>query len=110
MGYYAVWVVLLLSFVMANLPFLFERIFFVISPKNGRKALGWRALELLLLYAVVGVVAAALEYKAHGSVQPQQTVFFAVTVSLFLVSAFPGFVYRYLLRDRGDRRQATLEK
>jgi hypothetical protein len=90
------WIVLGLAFVAANLPFLFERVLLTIRPRRGRKALGWRFIELTALYFIVGLVAALLERSAHGGVYPQGWEFYAVTSCLFLVFAFPGFVYRYL--------------
>ena len=55
--------------------------------------------ELLLLYALVGGLAFVLERRA-GQVAPQGWEFYAVTAALFVTFAFPGFVYRYLLRHR----------
>ena len=47
----------------------------------------------------VGGVGLALEQSA-GQIYPQGWEFYAVTAALFLTLAFPGFVYRYLLRHR----------
>jgi len=93
----AVTALLLTALVAANLPFLLERIFFVIAPKNTHKALGWRVLELVVLYFLVGGVAYLLQRRI-GPVQHQNWEFYAVTACLFLVMAYPGFVYRYLWR------------
>ena len=91
---------LLLALVLANLPFLTERIFFVAAaPKEG-KSFGWRLLELVLLYFVAGTAAWLMESRA-GQVHPQRWEFYAVTVCLFLVFAYPGYVYRYLWRKPG---------
>jgi hypothetical protein len=91
---------LLLAFVAANLPFLIERIFFVLKPKTGSKGFAWRLLELVVLFFVVGAVAWLLESKL-GPVHKQNWEFYAVNASLFVVFAYPGFVYRYLWRRRG---------
>lgn len=91
---------LLLAFVAANLPFLIERIFFAIKPKRGEKAFSWRLLELVILFFVVGGVAVLLESKL-GEVHKQNWEFYAINASLFVVFAYPGFVYRYLWRRRG---------
>ncbi|MDR1228753.1 MAG: DUF2818 family protein [Azoarcus sp.] len=108
----AVWVVLGLALVAANLPFLFERVLFVRRPAAGRKTFGWRLLELTLLYIATGFFAAMLERGAYGSVYPQGWAFYVTTSCLFLVFAFPGFVYRYLwrVRRRGAEKGADLEK
>lgn len=90
---------IVIAIVAANSPFLIERVLFVFQPKSGRKALGWRLLEVLILYLLVGVVARLLEARA-GSVYPQSWEFYAITLCLFLVFAYPGFVYRYMWRRR----------
>lgn len=91
---------LVIAFVAANLPFLVERIFFVKRPASGKKALGWRFAELFVLFFVVGGIAYLLEAN-FGPVHRQNWEFYAVNASLFLVFAYPGFVYRYLWRHRG---------
>ena len=91
---------LILAFVAANLPFLVERIFFVVKPRAGSKTFAWRLLELAVLFFVVGGVAWLLEGKL-GEVHRQNWEFYAVNASLFVVFAYPGFVYRYLWRKRG---------
>lgn len=91
---------LFLAFTAANLPFLVERIFFTVKPKNGRKAFKWRLLELVILFFAVGGVALLLEGKL-GDIHKQNWEFYAVNTSLFVVFAYPGFVYRYLWRRRG---------
>lgn len=91
---------LLLALVLANLPFLTERILLVRPERNGRKAAGWRVLELILLYFIIGFAAWLMESRA-GQVHPQRWEFYAVTVCLFLVFAYPGFVYRFLWRRPG---------
>lgn len=92
-------ILLLMALVAANLPFLVERILFVRKPATGSKHVGWRLLELVLLYFVMGGVAYLVE-RNLGPVQPKSWEFYAVTACLFLVFAFPGFMYRYLWRKR----------
>lgn len=93
-------ILLLVALIAANLPFLLERIFFVIQPKTGAKNVAWRLLELVVLYFVVGGVGLLLENKI-GDMHQQKWEFYAITASLFVVFAYPGFVYRYLWRRRG---------
>ncbi|GBG14044.1 uncharacterized protein NMK_1603 [Novimethylophilus kurashikiensis] len=88
---------LLLSFVAANLPWFSERFFYVLPLKHG-KHLGWRVLELVVLYFVMGGIARLAEGKVMGQAAAQHWEFYAVTACLFLVFAFPGFVYRHLWR------------
>lgn len=58
-----------------------------------------RLLELLALYLIVGAVSLLLEQRA-GQIAPQTWEFYAITATLFLTIAFPGFIYRYLLKHR----------
>lgn len=91
---------LILAFIAANLPFLVERIFFVFAPRHGDKNIAWRLLELVVLFFVVGGIAMLLESR-QTSIHPQNWEFYAVNAALFVVFAYPGFVYRYLWRRRG---------
>ena len=63
------------------------------------KSLGLRLLELVVFYFLVGGIALLLE-KRVGQIAPQNWEFYAITGALFLTFAFPGFVYRYLLKRR----------
>lgn len=58
-----------------------------------------RFLELLVFYALVGVLGFALEANLGNRFQ-QGWEFYAITLSLFLVLAYPGFVWRYLMKRR----------
>ena len=92
----AIWLLLLLAFAAANLPFLNERVFGVFALK-GNKPFLVRVFELIVLYGLVGLVCIALE-RMIGNAFVQRWEFYATTFTLFLVMAFPGFVLRYLLR------------
>jgi hypothetical protein len=94
----AVWLVLLIAVVAANLPFVNERLF-VVGPARSPKALGWRLLELVVLWAITLAIGFALEARA-GQIQPQGWEFYAALGFTFLTFAFPGFVWRYLRRGR----------
>jgi hypothetical protein len=93
---FAIWLVLLLSLAAANLPFLSTKVLGVLPPKKP-KSLGLRALELLVLYFIAGSVGLLLEKRA-GQIAPQTWEFYAITFTLFVTFAFPGFVYRYLFK------------
>jgi hypothetical protein len=94
----SVWLVLVLAFCGANLPFLTQRLLGVV-PIAGGKNLAMRLGELVLMYFIVGGAGLLLEQRA-GQVVPQGWEFYAVTGALFLTFAFPGFVYRYLYKNR----------
>lgn len=61
-----------------------------------------RLLEVLVLYAMVGTLGFSLEATIGNPFQ-QGWEFYAITLSLYLVLAYPGFVLRYLLK-RHNRR------
>lgn len=91
-------ILLLLALLAANLPWFSERLFYLIPVNDQQKALGWSLLELIVLYFIVGGIAILVERGSVGQVAAQGWEFYAITFSLFLVFAFPGFVYRYFWR------------
>lgn len=96
----AIWLVIVSACIGANLPFFNHRLLAVGPLLQPRKALIVRLAEMLVLYFVVGGLALLLEKRA-GQIAPQGWEFYAVTGTLFITLAFPGFVYRYLVRRRG---------
>lgn len=94
----AVWLVLLIALIAANLPFVNERLF-VVGPSRAPKLIGWRLLELVVLWGATLAIGFALEARA-GQIQPQGWEFYAALGFTFLTFAFPGFVWRYLRRGR----------
>ncbi|MFT3780056.1 MAG: DUF2818 family protein [Ottowia sp.] len=95
-----IWTLILLALVAANLPFANQRLMAVVPLRGGAKPLAWRLVELVLCYFIVGGIGLLLEQRA-GQIYSQGWEFYAITAALFLTLAFPGFVYRYLLRRRG---------
>ncbi|MCW5221334.1 DUF2818 family protein [Verminephrobacter aporrectodeae] len=96
----SVWLIIVAACIAANLPFVNQRWLLVGSVATPEKPLAARLAELVLLYFAVGGLARLLERRA-GQIAPQGWEFYAVTGALFLTFAFPGFVYRYLLRRHG---------
>lgn len=88
------WAWMLLAVLAANAPFIWQT---SVLPLRGPKTLPWRLCELVLAYFAVGLLALWLEQRA-GQVAPQGWEFYAITATLFLTLAFPGFVYRYLYK------------
>jgi predicted transporter len=89
------WLVIAVALVLANLPFMNESLFGFIPLPKPVKAAWTRVFELLVLYFVTGAIAYALEARI-GNVFTQVKEFYMITVPLFAVLAFPGFVLRYL--------------
>lgn len=88
-------VLMALALLAANLPFANQRIL-LIGPARPSKSLAIRMAELVLLYFVVGTVGLAFENHA-GQIAPQGWEFYAITGTMFVTLAFPGFVFRYLM-------------
>jgi hypothetical protein len=95
----SVWVVLLVAFVAATLPFVNERLFSMIPLRSGHKTLGLRLGELVIFYFLAGGVGLLFESRV-GQVAPQGWEFYAITAAVFMVLAVPGFTWRYLLKHR----------
>lgn len=92
----SVFLVVLAALVAANFPFVTTRLMGIVALAGG-KSLGLRLLEVIVFYGLVGLLGAALEQHA-GQVSPQRWEFFAITFAFFVTLAFPGFIYRYLLK------------
>lgn len=91
-------IILVIALVAANLPFFTER-WFLLWRHGEDKPFVMRLVELVLLYFAIGLLARAVEARL-GAVHRQSWEFYAVTVALFVVFAYPGFVFRYLWRKR----------
>jgi len=92
--------VIVLALICANMPFINDRLLSVIRmPSWDTKPLWMRLVELLIWYFLVGGIGMAIE-QYQGQIYPQNWEFYAVTVSMFLTFAFPGFVFRYLVKRR----------
>ncbi|APW38730.1 hypothetical protein RD110_17235 [Rhodoferax koreense] len=94
---FSVWLVLAVALLAANLPWLSANRLFVFFPMARPKPLALRLVELVVYYFVVGGLSLLIEQHA-GQIAPQGWEFYAITGTLFVTLAFPGFVYRYLLK------------
>jgi hypothetical protein len=91
--------VLLVALVAANLPFITDRLLGLVPLSARKKSLSVRLGELVFLYFVEGGIGLLFESRV-GQVSPQGWEFYAITGALFIVLAFPGFTWRYLLKHR----------
>ena len=96
----ASWLVIAIAIAAANLPFFNDKVFALVALKAPRKPLIVRLAEMLVLYLIVGAIGFALEAQI-GTRFPQTWEFYAITGCLFIVLAFPGFVFRYLRKRHG---------
>ena len=97
----ASWLLVVVALVAANLPFFNERCFAILAWRRFSPKPFWlRLFEMITLYFAVGAVAMTLEAQSGNSFK-QTWEFYAISVCLFIVLAFPGFVFRYLKKRHG---------
>jgi hypothetical protein len=87
--------IIAVSLIAANLPFVNERLFCIFRLRYLKKPFWIRLFEWIVWYGVVGVFAYFIEQHI-GSVFSQKGMFFAITLCVFLVFGYVGFVFRYL--------------
>lgn len=93
---WSVWLLLGLTLLGANLPYLNQRLF-AVGPLREPKSNGWHVAELLVYGLLVGLAGRALE--AHvGQPSALRWEWFVIWATVFLTLGFPGFVWRYLRR------------
>ena len=92
----SVWFVIALALLAANLPFFSQRLFGLMTL-SAPKSLTLRLGELVVMYFVAGGIGLLRERRA-GQIAPQGWEFYAIPASLFVTLAFPGFVWRYLVK------------
>ena len=95
---FSIWFILLATVIAANAPFFNQKLLLVF-PLKVAKSLGIRLLEMLVFYFLVGGMALLIE-RQTGQIVSQGWEFYAITAALFVTCAFPGYVYRYLLKHR----------
>ena len=96
----AIWSLIVLALVSANLPFVNQRLFALIPLRNRsvHKSFWLRLLEMTILYFLLGGLGYFLE-ASIGNVFSQGWEFYAISGCLFVVFAFPGFIFQYLRRS-----------
>lgn len=103
----AIITLIILMVVTANVPFVSERLFGVVRlSKNNQpveKPFWLRFIEVLVFYGIVVLIGFAFESQM-GNRFSQSWQFYAITLSVFLTCAYPGFVWRYLRRRRKGRK------
>lgn len=87
----------MLTLILANAPFLTQRGLGLIRLKQ--KTIVHHLAELALGFVLIAGLAYVLE-KRTGAVHPQGWEFYAIAVCLYLVFAFPAFVWRYFWHSR----------
>lgn len=101
----SVWLLLVTGFVLANVPFfLNSRLFLFI--KVSHKSVVVNFIEWFVYFVITGLFAYLLENKSMGHVANQTWEFYTITLFMFLIFAFPGFIYRYNLNQFLSKNKA----
>jgi hypothetical protein len=97
----SLYLLLILAAILANLPFVLPRFvgFFRIANSD-HKPVVFILFELMLGFAFLLFAGFMFESFAGGLYSKSWT-FFVVMFFLFLVMAYPGFVYRFFWRKPG---------
>jgi hypothetical protein len=95
------WILILVALMAANAAYTSPKFLFFKTLED--KHVGWCLLEMGIWYALIGLIGYSLE-SMIGNVFPKRWEFFAVSLCLFLVAAFPGFTWRFLMKHRHDPR------
>lgn len=98
----AVITLFLVALLLANLPWLNERLFAFFVPDSKKL---WMCLCEWFTYFIIWLVLAfGVEKKMMGEISSQGWEFYVITLCLFVVFALPGFIYRYDLRPHLEKR------
>lgn len=90
----SVTLLIVLLLIIANLPWMSNRVFMVLALKSP-KSVVIRLAEQLVYYLMGLLIAIGFEMRFSGEIYPQTWEFFVTTFCLFLVLAVPGMIYRY---------------
>ncbi|MEF3193611.1 MAG: DUF2818 family protein [Halothiobacillaceae bacterium] len=115
----AVFTLLVAALVLANLPWINERLFAVIGLRSGSKPFWVRLLEWGVGFGLVGLLAWRLELgcqlslgsflglsECPGELHPKQWEFYTVVIVLYAVFALPGIILMAERRRHRRPRQA----
>lgn len=94
----AVWILLLLAIVLANVPWILSNRLFVVISLAKPKAIWLNLVEWLVYLVIVGLIGTLLEYTTMGNIEAQQWEFYVINLFMFIIFSFPGFIYRYNLK------------
>lgn len=92
---FSMYLLIIVAVVAANLPFFSGRLLCVFPLR--KKHFGHHLFEWVVFFCAVGLFAYLLEARLRTP-QEQGWKFYVITLCLFAVCAFPGFVYRYFYR------------
>lgn len=93
----SMYILLVLALIFANAPFLTQKLLGVIPLV--KKHIGHHVFELFVGFGITAALAYLLESRA-GAIHPQDWEFYVTVVCLYVIFAFPCFVWRYFWQGR----------
>ena len=94
---YVTWLLIIVTVFLANVPWFYGR--FLLFTRPARKKVWMCLLEWLILYFLAGFLALGVEKKMQGETHAQDWEFYAVTFFVFVVFAFPGFIFKGIFKN-----------
>ncbi len=94
----AIYLLIATAFVLANLPWLFERRLFLFIDLKRIKPFWLGLVEWGVYFSLSVLFGYLLEKRVMGTVSPQDWEFWVTVFFMFMIFAFPGFIYRYNFR------------
>ena len=94
----AVWILMFLAIVLANLPWILSNRLFIVVSLAKPKTIWLNLVEWLAYLVIIGLIGIWLEYITMGNIASQQWEFYVINLFLFMIFSFPGFIYRYNLK------------
>jgi len=92
----AVYLLLVTSIVLANIPWILANRLFVFIPiVVEAKTFLVNIFEWFSYFILMGVISYFLEQKVMGHVKDQEWEFYAINLFMFAIFSFPGVIYRY---------------
>jgi hypothetical protein len=86
-----IWGYLLLCFVLATLPWVGNRLFLL--KRLAHKNFVIRLLEWMVYAALALMAGWGLEWQLTGEIKSQDWEFYVSTLFMFIIMAFPGFIW-----------------
>jgi Protein of unknown function (DUF2818) len=88
-------ILFVLALTLANAPWISPRLFLVFRIEKQPEGAHLSLLEVVVYYFLWLGIARYAEWVTLGQLVHEKWEFYAITFCLFLVLAFPGFIYRF---------------
>lgn len=94
----AINLLIITAIILANLPWIMARHLFLFFSLKKEKPFLLALFEMSVYFLITVLLGYLLEGKTMGNHTAQGWEFWTTVTFLFIIFAFPGFIYRYNLR------------